>query len=891
MATLALCKLFCMNKKIIQFLLGVGIIIGAGICSPHAFASTNTFVPMAGTDASMSPSASFSATDLTKLATSDDTRIESNGSWPTTNAYDENAYLEFNFSGTVPVGATITNVSVANEFRRTGALTAAKLEIYNGASFVDESLTTGVINVDHTDTIDITSVVPTADKLASLKIRFLAYRDVGGTTQTSHDSIIVSVTYTLPVPLNTAPVVSNQAITTPVDASVLVTVSATDAESDPLTFSVFSIPRNGTLGSVTGNTVMYNPNGGLVGTDTFLIRAFDGKVYSTPATITVTLTHGVPAKCKTTKNPIAQVSTATSLITVQVTDTFGNPVDDDAKTVVTLTPFLNSTGNITPASATVKGGLATFTASALSQTTTGVASYLVTAPGLAQGSAQVAFYAPPEQPSNGLKIHIPVVRGNVNMTGRQSQLADSDIAGVGVADNFKALVEYSSTTSTNYDENQYTEFAFAQGLVPANATLKTVSLTARYQSQANFSKLEISNGTGFVDQPLALNAVTSAFANQTIDISSLVTSVAQVNNLVVRFLSKPSISGDSITNTYDFLGVDVTYAVPASPVATPQTLTTHVDAPLTVSLSGTDSLSASLTYLVTTQPTKGTLSALSGSSLIYTPLGQTGEDSFLFTVKSDSGESVPAKVLITLSPGQIKKIGVVSSDASATVDTPVTFTIRATDSFGNSVPLDASSKVVPTFGNGSLADSGILFASGAGTITGTASSAGEYKFVATIGSLGSDPVSVLFSARTNSSTNSGSQGETLTSNTVSSDTGTTHTRSSGGGLLLETSQAESVVVPQIETPQKIEQPIIIPEKKPSIYTHVSRAKEVIPTEQSITPDKTSEQTGALLTATVNGAIISDKEVLYFCIAIGVFSFIAGIFLWYAKKVKERGHSF
>ncbi len=174
------------------------------LASPcFSFASTTSnFVVTSGTDVSTGSASVFPTGDIVKLSASDDSRIQSNSAWPTTGAYDENKYLEFVFIPNIPLDAVIESVSISHEFRRSGALSEAKLEIWDGISFIDQALTTGTANVDHTDTLDIFSTINTPEKLNNLKARFLAFRTGTASTTTSHDFIGLSVTYSIPVTLS-----------------------------------------------------------------------------------------------------------------------------------------------------------------------------------------------------------------------------------------------------------------------------------------------------------------------------------------------------------------------------------------------------------------------------------------------------------------------------------------------------------------------------------------------------------------------------------------------------------------------------------------------------------------------------------------------------------------
>ncbi|MDA0183943.1 Ig-like domain-containing protein [Solirubrobacter phytolaccae] len=71
-------------------------------------------------------------------------------------------------------------------------------------------------------------------------------------------------------------------------------LSCTDANSNPLTYSIVSQPANGTL-TVEGKTVRYTPNAGFTGTDSFTYTANDGAASSAPASASVAVAVPVPA--------------------------------------------------------------------------------------------------------------------------------------------------------------------------------------------------------------------------------------------------------------------------------------------------------------------------------------------------------------------------------------------------------------------------------------------------------------------------------------------------------------------------------------------------------------------------------------------------------------------
>jgi hypothetical protein len=74
--------------------------------------------------------------------------------------------------------------------------------------------------------------------------------------------------------------------------AVEIPVYAWDADSDPTSFTVISGPENGTLSFHSGGTGLaytYTPNTDWLGTDSFVIAAYDGYSYSAYSYFSVTV--------------------------------------------------------------------------------------------------------------------------------------------------------------------------------------------------------------------------------------------------------------------------------------------------------------------------------------------------------------------------------------------------------------------------------------------------------------------------------------------------------------------------------------------------------------------------------------------------------------------------
>ena len=88
--------------------------------------------------------------------------------------------------------------------------------------------------------------------------------------------------------LNQAPVADAQSVSTNEDTAQSISLTATDANPQTLTFSVVGNPANGTLNGSGANRT-YTPNLNFNGTDSFTFRANDGTVNGNIATVTITV--------------------------------------------------------------------------------------------------------------------------------------------------------------------------------------------------------------------------------------------------------------------------------------------------------------------------------------------------------------------------------------------------------------------------------------------------------------------------------------------------------------------------------------------------------------------------------------------------------------------------
>jgi hypothetical protein len=132
------------------------------------------------------------------------------------------------------------------------------------------------------------------------------------------------------------PTADNKNVQTTSGTPVQITLTGTDPiPGDVLKFSVVSLPRNGSLDQGAGpNNVIYKPNSGFTGTDSFTYKATDGlDVDSNIATVTITV--NAPPPPPTANDETIQTKAGTP---VQITLTGTDPIPGDELkfTVVSL---------------------------------------------------------------------------------------------------------------------------------------------------------------------------------------------------------------------------------------------------------------------------------------------------------------------------------------------------------------------------------------------------------------------------------------------------------------------------------------------------------------------------------------------------------------------------
>jgi VCBS repeat-containing protein len=118
-----------------------------------------------------------------------------------------------------------------------------------------------------------------------------------------------------PIPVNTSPAAVSVDLITQADIAIVDMVSGTDADGDPLSFSVAEEPKLGTLSLDADGSFTYQPNATVTGTDSFSYTVSDDAFGSDTATVNITIESQIVSFASYSRLVFAQNETDTPLPT------------------------------------------------------------------------------------------------------------------------------------------------------------------------------------------------------------------------------------------------------------------------------------------------------------------------------------------------------------------------------------------------------------------------------------------------------------------------------------------------------------------------------------------------------------------------------------------------
>lgn len=321
------------------------MIAGRFYFTAHAI-HEQAFVPTSGTDTSAGSSSTLTTANITALGTVDANRYTSNGNWPkNASTFDESKYIEFVFTPNIPLVALIQSVSITNVYSRSNTLTGAKLEVWDGTGWSHSHTLTipAAVNVDASDTIDVSSYINTTAKANGIKVRFLAYRNNNGNTKTSHNFIQVRIVFQY------APTITSVDIspTSPKTNDVLTArVVSVDPDGDPLTTHYQWKKNNANVGTDAATLDLSQAGNGDKGDQITVLASVDDGHGGTASQLSasVAIVNSPPV--------VAPQSTSTMENTPVAINLAGTDADNDSLVYRVVTPPAHGTTTISGAVAT-----------------------------------------------------------------------------------------------------------------------------------------------------------------------------------------------------------------------------------------------------------------------------------------------------------------------------------------------------------------------------------------------------------------------------------------------------------------------------------------------------------------------------------------------------------
>ncbi len=563
---------------------------------------------------------------------------------------------------------------------------------------------------------------------------------------------------------NVAPVGTSDTYSTTPGTAITITAASgvlandTDANGNTLSASLVGNVTNGTLTLNANGSFTYTPNANFSGTDTFTYRASDGSLTSgvTTVTITVAATNTAPVATADSYNATED----TPLTVAAASGVLANDTDAQNNTLTasvvagptsgTLT--LNANGSFTYTPNANFSGTDTFTYRASdgslnsANTTVTITVAPVNDPPVAVNDSYST--------TTDTALTVPVATG---ILANDTDVENSTLTATVVAQPASGTLTLNANGSFTYTPNTgFTgtdTFTYRANDAAADSGVATVTITVAAPNAAPVAVADNYNATE--DTALTINAAAGVLANDTDSDSDPLTAtiVAQPTsgtltlNADGSFTYTPSANFNG-TDTFTYRASDGTVNSPVAtvtitvaavndpPVASNDNYSTAEDTPLTIAVPGvlgndTDVDGNTLTAIVVTQPTSGTLTLNANGSYTYTPsTGFNGTDTFTYKANDGTADSNTATVTIVVGTANQTPVAVADS-YNATEDTTLTVNVAsgvlANDTDGNNDTLMAAVVTGPTSGtltlnaNGSFSYTPNANFSGTDTFTYTAS--------------------------------------------------------------------------------------------------------------------------------------------------------------------------
>lgn len=587
--------------------------------------------------------------------------------------------------------------------------------------FLTVSAVTQAGNGVVTITEDKRSVVYTPNALFSGADSFTyTVTDNNGGTDTANVSVQVTDT-------NGAPVASNDSASTPQDTAVTIDVLANDSDpdNDTLTVSIVTGPVSGSA-AVQGAAVVYTPNPGFDGSDSFTYRVTDIGDLSATAQVSITVSDVNAAPVAVADSVGVNENTAVTI------DVLANDSDPDGDTISLFS--VTEAGN---GSAVIQGGAILYTPATdfsgsdqftyqISDGKGGSATgdVAVTVSNVNQPPVAVDDVVSNEQ-DDAISIQVLINDSDPDGDTISVQSVTQPANGVvAITPNSLRVVYRPATGFVGLNTFQYTISDGNQGISTATVTVDVLAVNVPPVAQPD-------TATTVENIPVSIDVT----ANDTDPNGDAVTleSVSVATNGVAT-ISNGSVSYDPAT---DYTGEDtftyvindgngaqatgtVTVTVTADtsnaiPIARPDSEATDSGVAVVIDVLANDE-DADLDPLTITisTPAENGGAVVANGQVTYTPDATfTGTDTFGYTIDDGNGGMASTTVSITVNSVIVAPIA--SDDTGETdEDVQAQFDVLANDTFADIATLTLSITSVPTNGSATVTNNLIDYTPTAG---------------------------------------------------------------------------------------------------------------------------------------------------------------------------------
>jgi len=505
---------------------------------------------------------------------------------------------------------------------------------------------------------------------------------------------------------NSAPTANAQSVSTDEDTNKAITLTGSDPDGNALTYSLVTAPGNGMLSGLPPS-VTYAPNSNFHGSDSFTFKVYDGTVYSSAATVSITVNsvNDVPV--------ISGQSVSTAEDSALGVTFSGTDADNNSLTWSIVT---------NPTNGSVTGGTGASRIYTPNTNFNGADSFTFKAnDGIADSNVATisinvtAVNDSPTASSQSVSV-VEDVAKSISLVASDPEGSALTWTIISSPSNGSLAVNpaapaYSYTPNANFNGSDVFTFKVNDGSSDSNTATVTLLVGA------------------VNDAPVAANQSVATQEDTAVGVTLVATDVDadSLSYAVVTPPAQGTLTGTGSARTYtpplNWSGTDtftfeasdgsllsnlasVTITVNASndqPVAANQASSVSEDGSVVLTLSATDNDASSLTYSLLTNPSQGTLSG-TGSTRTYTPdPNYNGQDSFTWKANDGTTDSNTATYTLTVTP---ENDAPVASSQTVTVveDTPTSISLSATDIDGDSLTYE----IVTSPANGTVTGTGAI---------------------------------------------------------------------------------------------------------------------------------------------------------------------------------------